>query len=268
MSSVRQPSISSSPSLVRKLTTEQEPFLAVRSLATNYASGYRIESHHHKWHQFLYATSGAMTLSTTKFSWMIPAGGAVFIPAHDPHTIRMWGIVQMRTLYFSPTLTDFQAQQCQVVDVCPLLRELILRTTELIALDTRVTRDSYMVAMLQDEIKMAIPAATGSLGLPLPTDEHALIVAQEVLRCPLNVTPIDELAQRHGIAKRTLERRFHDETGMSFGIWRQKARLLNSIRLLAEGKSVTDAALDSGYTSISAFIAAFKSTFGYTPGRI
>ena len=41
-----------------KLTAEQEPFLAVRSLATNYASGYRIEPHHHPWSQFLYAEGG------------------------------------------------------------------------------------------------------------------------------------------------------------------------------------------------------------------
>src|SRR6516225_645720 len=64
-----------------KLTAEQEPFLAVRSLATSYASGYRIESHQHPWHQFLYAISGAMTVSTDQSSWMIPIGRAVFIPA-------------------------------------------------------------------------------------------------------------------------------------------------------------------------------------------
>jgi hypothetical protein len=34
--------------------------------------------------------------------------------------------------------------------------------------------------------------------------------------------------------------------------------LLDSIRLLAEGQSVTDTALDCGYSSVSAFIAAFK----------
>jgi len=49
---------------VFKLTAEQEPFLAVRSLATNYASGYRIEAHQHPWRQFLYAMSGAMTAFT------------------------------------------------------------------------------------------------------------------------------------------------------------------------------------------------------------
>ena len=55
---------------------------------------------------------------------------------------------------------------------------------------------------------------------------------------------------------------------MTFALWRQKARLLDSLRRIAEGSSVTDAALDSGYFSVSAYIAAFKTTFGTTPGKI
>src|ERR1700733_16279976 len=115
-----------------KLTAEQEPFLAVRSLATNYTSGYRIEPHQHPWHQFLFASSGAMTVSTSRSSWMIPTGRAVFIPARSVHSIRMWGMVEMRTLYLSPPLTSFESlakkDECRVVEVAPLLRELILRT--------------------------------------------------------------------------------------------------------------------------------------------
>jgi len=55
---------------------------------------------------------------------------------------------------------------------------------------------------------------------------------------------------------------------MTFGLWRQKARLLESVRLLAEGGTVTAAAIDSGYSSVSAYIAAFKQTFGCTPGTM
>src|ERR1051326_842812 len=113
-----------------RLTAEQEPFLAVRSLATNYANGYRIESHQHRWHQLLYAITGAMTVSTDWSSWMIPTGRAVFIPAGCAHAIRMWGTVEMRTLYLSPALTKFENAQCRVVEVAPLLRELILRIVE------------------------------------------------------------------------------------------------------------------------------------------
>src|SRR5262250_894186 len=112
MSTARQP-----PRPMARLTAEQEPFLAVRSLATNYSSGYRIESHQHPWHQFLYAVSGAMAVSTEQLSWMIPAGRAVFIPGRCSHAIRMWGTVEMRTLYFSPALTGFGMAECRVVEV-------------------------------------------------------------------------------------------------------------------------------------------------------
>ena len=66
---------------------------------------------------------------------------------------------------------------------------------------------------------------------------------------------MDELAQRHGVARRTLERRFRDETGMSFGMWQQKARLLYSVRALAESRPVTEAALDAGYSASRALRA-------------
>lgn len=252
-----------------RLTAEQEPFLAVRSLATNYASGYRIESHQHPWHQFLYAISGAMTVSTGRSSWMIPTGRAVFIPAGCAHAIRMWGTVEMRTLYLSPPLTGFEYGECRVVEVVPLLRELIIRTVERMGLDSRAAHDSRLIGLLEDEIQCAMAAAEHSpLALPMPGDERAVALARHVLDRPLAGGTVEDLAKEHGIARRTLERRFREETGMSFGMWRQKARLLDAIRLLAEGRSVTDTALDSGYSSVSAFIAAFKGTFGYTPGRL
>ena len=53
---------------------------------------------------------------------------------------------------------------------------------------------------------------------------------------------------------------------MTFGRWRQQVRLLHALRRLAEGASVTTAALDVGYDSTSAFIAMFKRNLGTTPG--
>ena len=270
MSGVRQ-----IPRPAVKLTAEQEPFLAVRSLATHYASGYRIEPHQHPWHQFLYAVSGAMTVSTSQSSWMIPTNRAVFIPAGCSHTIRMWGMVEMRTLYLCPAMTGFDNEtrfdhaECRVVEVAPLLRELILRAVERMGLDSRAAHDARMIGLLEDEIRAAMAEAQDSaLVLPLPGDQRALALARHILEKPSLTDDVEDLSRQHGIARRTLERRFREETGMSFGIWRQKARLLDSIRLLADGTSVTNAALECGYSSVSAFIAAFKGTFGYTPGRL
>ena len=54
---------------------------------------------------------------------------------------------------------------------------------------------------------------------------------------------------------------------LSLGRWRQQARLLHALGLLAHGQLVTAIALDVGYDSPSAFIAAFSTAFGTTPGR-
>jgi AraC-like DNA-binding protein len=108
-------------------------------------------------------------------------------------------------------------------------------------------------------------APAGPLALPLPADPRALAAAMRVLGSPVDGVSLNVLARECGVGARTLERLFRTETGMPFGLWRQKARLLESIRLLVESRSVTHAALESGYASVSAYIAAFKQTFGSTP---
>jgi len=250
----------------QRLTVEQEPFLTVRSFAAGCSSGYVIETHRHAWHQLVYACAGAMTVYGGRSSWMIPPGKAVFIPAGCTHSIRMWGNVAVRSLYFPESLkaVALAAEECRVLSVTPLLRELILRVVECAALDSRIPSHQSMLHVLLDEMNIA-PVAP--LMLPLPEDARALAVARHVLDCPTADETLDELARRYGVGRRTLERLFSLETGLSFGLWRQKVRMLDSIRLLAEGKSVTEAAFDTGYSSVSAFIAAFRHTFGCTPAR-
>ena len=100
-----------------------------RALSTTYSNGYVLHPHAHASHQLLFASSGAMTVTGDRTSWMIPPGRAVLIPAGMPHAIRMWGDVAMRSLYFpvSAPAPAFNTRTCRVISVGPLLRELILR---------------------------------------------------------------------------------------------------------------------------------------------
>jgi AraC-like DNA-binding protein len=69
------------------------------------------------------------------------------------------------------------------------------------------------------------------------------------------------------VSGRTLERTFTDGTGMTLGEWRQRWRISRAIGLLAGGGNVKDVALEVGYATPSAFVAAFKKYVGTTPGR-
>ena len=70
-----------------------------------------------------------------------------------------------------------------------------------------------------------------------------------------------------GASERTLGRLFIRHLGMSFGAWRRRLRLLESIDRLGNGASVTEVAYELGYGSPSAFIAMFRENLGVPPAR-
>jgi AraC-like DNA-binding protein len=250
----------------RRLSVSHEPFLLARCLAVNYGPGFVIKTHRHEWHQLLYATTGCMTVTCPATTWIVPPGRAVWIPANAEHGIRMWGTVAMRSMYFRPDPGVAEADSaCRVISVSPLLRELVLRSVDLAGLDSREAAEQQIAALVLHEVAQA---EDGLLQLPLPRDERGRRVADAVLSDPSRKSAVEEIAREAGLSQRTLERVFSGDTGMSFGVWRQKARLLASLRVLAERGSVTDAALECGYASMSAYIAAFRQTFGCTPGSL
>jgi hypothetical protein len=72
-----------------------------------------------------------MTVKTDKGVWVVPPLRAVWIPAHTLHQIEVSGLLSMRTLYIEAGIFPGPSQDCCVIAVTPLLRELILYTMNL-----------------------------------------------------------------------------------------------------------------------------------------
>ena len=85
------------------------------------------------------------------------------------------------------------------------------------------------------------------------------------MRDPCDCRTLGELCRMSGAGKRSVERLSQQEIGMTFGKWRQQVRLMQGMRLLAEGAKVTHAALESGYGTPSAFTSMFRKALGITP---
>jgi len=54
---------------------------------------------------------------------------------------------------------------------------------------------------------------------------------------------------------------------MTPGRWNQQRRLLAGLERIASGELVKTAAAEAGFSSASAYVAAFKQVFGTTPAR-
>jgi AraC-like DNA-binding protein len=234
----------------------------ITTLTRDYSTGYAIPLHFHDRDQLVYASRGVMTVSTQDGTWVVPTHRAVWIPASVPHTITMSGTVAMRTLYLKPRLADSLPRKCCVVNVSPFLRELILHACGFRGLKKRVRKELHVIEMVLDQLEavQVVP-----LQLPRLSDPRAARVAAVFIDDPSDKRTLAKICKSCGAAKRTVERLFREEAGMTFGKWRQQLRLMQAMRLLAEGAKVTHAALEAGYSTPSSFISMFRKTLGTTP---
>ena len=238
----------------------------VRSFGVTFRSGQPAPPNLHdtvNWHQLIYATRGVMTVYTDDGAWVVPPHRAVWIPAGFRYRLEMSGEVALRMLYLLKRNRRL-ARFCSVVNVTPLLRELIVRTNLVGALDSGIPEQKRLIGVICDELKMLTSVP---LQLPLPQDRRAAqfaALAASEISGELSVT---EMLRRSGVSRRTLERIFRAETAMSLGQWLRRQKLLHALRRLAAGESVKSIALELGYNGASAFVAMFRRELGQTPKR-
>jgi len=248
---------------LKRRTAADEPYLVVRSAASDLAPGQTIHEHAHDWHQLIHATSGVLSITTERGSWIVPPSWGVWVPAGIRHAIRASGHSTFRTIYVAPGCVPDLPGACVAVTISPLLRELILRVVAIGMVDRRDAIESALATVLLDEMRRS-PAPP--FDLPEPQSDATRRAAAWLFSNGADAA-IPAIARAVGLSVRALERRFVAETGMSLGRWRRHGALLASLERLGAGASVKQAAAAAGYTTPSAFVAAFRGVFGVTPGR-
>lgn len=261
MSSSRQ----NSDVLRHAFTREYDPpsGVSISTLRYEYPTGYAVTEHAHGADQLLYAASGVMQISSGRSIWLIPPLFAVWIPAKAPHSILMSSAVSMRALYLRRGLVRKCADQCRVLHVRPILRELILEAVRREQLITKNLLHSAYKALVVSEIENASVMPTS---IAMPEDIRGRRIASRILADPARKEPLKVLCEASGASLRTIQRIFSRETGTDFETWRQQARLMRAIECLVGGQSVKEVSGVLGYSHIAPFIAMFRRTFGVTPG--
>jgi AraC-like DNA-binding protein len=226
----------------------------------------RVDWHDHAEQQLVYPSSGLLIVSTPGGSWVVPPQRAVWLPAAVAHAHQAHGATQLRTVAFGVHVNPLGLTQPAVLSVSRLLRELIIALTDDPCRPLDEQDDLRRVALRQLERGQLTPAPALQFHLPQPGDERLRDVTAILAEDPGSDRSLAELGRAVGVGERTLSRLFRAETGMTFPQWRAQLRLHHSPTLLASGLSVTATAITCGYSTPSAFTAAFHATFGTTPG--
>ena len=252
------------PSPARSASDYQFVPRPVAAMARDLPSDFEIAWHSHPRFQLVYGAQGVMTVDTRNETWVVPPQRAVWLPPGIEHRILTSSLVKFRTLYVAPEAAKAMPQRCEAFAITPLLRELILRATELpVEYDERGSAGRVMRLIL-DELASLVRLP---YNLPMPASKVLSRVCRAIIDSPNDKVTIEALGERHGTTSRTLARRFRRETGMSFSEWRRRARLLRALAWIAEGRPILAVALDLGYDSPSAFSAMFKREFGLPPSQ-
>lgn len=217
--------------------------------------------HSHPWGQVTYALEGVMRVTANNSSWIVPPLRAIWIAPNVVHAVTILERIQLRPLCVHADRAPFAGDECQVLEVSGLLRELIV-ALEQHDRSEHSAREALLGELILDELARS---ATRPIRVPLPGDKRLKALCAALIAEPGAERTLRDWAAQVGASERTLARLFERELGMGFGQWRQQVRLAHAAPMIARGTPLLVVAQELGYTSQSAFSAMFKKTFGCSP---
>lgn len=241
------------------MSISRQPRSWVRSYSITHPPGLVALPTEPGWDHLVFSRTGHFTARSPSQHWTIPAHRALSVPDGTRLQIETGRRCAIRCVYVRTEL-GVVGPDVRVVGLGALTEALLTHAVEVSPMELADPAEAALVTLLAAQLASEPDAP---LRLPLPLDPAARTVATAVITSPTH--PLDELITGVGASRRTIERRFRAETGMSLGQWRRRARVLGAVALLAEGQSVTAAGTAVGYATPSSFVAAFRSELHAAP---
>lgn len=219
--------------------------------------------HTHRKGQLIIALHGAVTCTTNNEMWIVPSNCGVWIPGRVPHSAKATANARLNYLFVEPGAADLP-KECCTLSISAMIREMVYRLAREKADYVANSHASRIARVVLDEL-----AEMPREHFNLPISNHAKIktIATGLTINPADRTTLREWAKRVAMSERSLARLVLNETGLTFGRWRQQLHLVVALRELASGASVQNVATELGYESVNAFITMFKKALGSTPAQ-
>lgn len=238
----------------------------VRSSA--FEGGAHVPPHQHADAQLVFALQGVMQVHTGDAQWTIPPQRALWMPAARRHSIRLLSRTEMRSVYFSSALLDIggpagftRQSEVHVITASPLIRELVC------GLFVRQRAQAMRGQMARLLLQALDESPCLPTQLPMPTSARLQAALAGVAVDDCWRLSLGDAASRAAMSERSFSRHFSAELGMSFRSWRQRARLIASLDLLASPRAIKEIAAMLGFSDAAAYVSSFKALMGCTPGE-
>lgn len=101
-----------------------------------------------------------------------------------------------------------------------------------------------------------------------PRDARITSVVRDINRTPQAFTNISKAAEQAGLSVPRFQHVFKDIAGTPFRRYRLWKRMAVVVRALNTGQSLTDAALEAGFSSSAHLSSAFRAMFGIKPSDL
>lgn len=244
-----------------KQSVSREGFAFARDFAAAPPSEFSVDQHY-----LLCASRGALRLEAHGKSWVLPPARAALIAAGEVIQVAIPQPVTTSSVLFDAEFAPLPPAPLTVFDLSPLARALV---TECVAWpETEGPLPAYARSVFGALVAVAWRLARHPSPVTVPAGQslelrRALALTGDGLAEDLR---FEDVARDIGLAPRSLARRFEDECGMTWRAVLRRLRVLRAIEELAGTEhSVTTVAHEVGYTSLSAFNAAFRDLTGRTP---
>ncbi|MGD9918883.1 MAG: helix-turn-helix domain-containing protein [Paenirhodobacter sp.] len=252
------------PPLPAGLGAAGDPREPLRAWSGRLPAGFAMPAHAHPRAQLALCFDGLMRLEVGEDIWFIPDRHGVWIPPGLGHALSARAPVELQNFYVHPRFVPFCGlpDRPTVVRATPLLRGIARRLAPDASARPSAAQSRRLAFVALDEMTRLERA---DLHLPGARDPRLAAVMEALLADPGARQGLAGLAARAGVSERTLGRLFRAETGLSWRDWHQRLRFLLAIEGLESGETSGALAARLGYSSASAFIAAFRRQFGVPP---
>lgn len=213
----------------------------------------------------LHAVKGALHVEAAGVRWVLPSSFAAWVPANTEIKVSFERPVTSCSVLSKPGFVEG-------VPPKPIAFQMSRLTREMAHHCAGWGQDDIHPPEAEIFFKALLLACAGltetsiNVARPMHDDialSKAITFTEENMRCALTSK---EVARAAGLSQRSMQRKFSEEIGESWGQLLTRMRMINALELLAtQDQKIIQIAEECGYYSLSAFNRCFKEYTGLTP---